>query len=322
MGDAVHIRTYRDEDLPAVLDLLRAALGEPALLQRTPELFRWKHIDNPYGRSVMLVAEADDTIVGLRTFMRWELEYKGQIIPCGRAVDTATHPAYLRRGIFTNLTSESIDVAREVGMRLIFNTPNQRSKPGYLKMGWSEVGPIGVLVRPHPTRLFATQTTLPTLDQLIPSAERVTPTQPVVATPRTGHDPEPDGLRTNRSDAYMSWRFAQHPTARYGAIRRPSGTAIVRANLRNGRPELVISDALGTDPTAAVVAATRSSRAAYDVASFPRGSIERRAAYRAALLPVPGVAALHLVANPIGDVEFDVTDLNQWRVALSDLELL
>ena len=148
MGEAVHVRSYRDEDLPAVLDLLRASLGESPLLQRTPELFRWKHVDNPFGPSVMLVAEVDETVVGLRAFMRWELDYGGDTIQCGRAVDTATHPDYLRRGIFRLLTMEALDVARDVGLQLIFNTPNERSRPGYLKMGWSDVGPIRVLVRP------------------------------------------------------------------------------------------------------------------------------------------------------------------------------
>ena len=65
MGEAIHVRMYRDEDLPAVLELLQAALGESPLLLRTPDLFRWKHIDNPFGRSVMLVAEVNETIVGL-----------------------------------------------------------------------------------------------------------------------------------------------------------------------------------------------------------------------------------------------------------------
>ena len=48
MGEAIHVRMYRDEDLPAVLELLRVALGETALLKRTPELFRWKHLETPF----------------------------------------------------------------------------------------------------------------------------------------------------------------------------------------------------------------------------------------------------------------------------------
>ncbi len=51
--------------------------ARPLSSRRTPELFAWKHIDNPFGRSIILVAEAEGTIAGLRAFMRWELTTPG-----------------------------------------------------------------------------------------------------------------------------------------------------------------------------------------------------------------------------------------------------
>ena len=132
-----------------MLALLRSSLGETSLLQRTPDLFAWKHLDNPFGRSIILVADAGGTIAGLRAFMRWELTTPdGATLRCVRAVDTATHPDFQRRGIFSRLTEAAVEAAREDGVDLIFNTPNEKSGAGYLKMGWQEVGPIGVMVRP------------------------------------------------------------------------------------------------------------------------------------------------------------------------------
>ncbi len=326
MGEAAHVRMYRDEDLPAVLELLRAALGESSLLQRTPELFRWKHIDNPFGRSVMLIAEVDETLVGLRAFMRWQLDYGGDTIRCGRAVDTATHPDYLRRGIFRLLTLEALDVARDVGLQLIFNTPNERSRPGYLKMGWSDVGPIRVLVRPHPTRLLrGRHASAPNLDELAPMAIPIESGSPSTADITSGHSADESahtGMRTPRSSRYLRWRFAEHPTARYSAAVGSSGTAVLRANLRKGWSELVISDALGPNPTEAVRSVIRTSKADYDIASFPPGSPGRHAARRAGMFPVPGAAALQLVARSIDALEVDVFNPKSWRLALSDVELL
>jgi GNAT superfamily N-acetyltransferase len=325
MGDAIHVRMYRDTDLPAVLDLLRAGLGESPLLKRTPDLFRWKHVDNPFGRSVLLVAEADESIVGLRAFMRWQLDFEGGVISCGRAVDTATHPAYQRRGIFKRLTMAALDVARDVGIQLIFNTPNERSRPGYLKMGWSDVGPIRVMVRPHPTRMpRRAATSFPTIEALAPGAAAISPggSGVVGIHDRGTESVVVHGLRTPRSVEYMEWRFAGHPTARYAEVVRPAGAAVLRANLRKGRSELVISDALGPEPAEAVRAAVRGSKADYDVASFPRRSAGRRAARRAGMLSVPGVAALRLVAHPLETLDVDVLDPRSWRLALSDLELL
>ncbi len=56
-----------------------------------------------------------------------------------RAVDTATHPDHQGRGIFSTLTPTR---SRRCGSRadLVFNTPNEKSLPGYLKMGWQIVG--------------------------------------------------------------------------------------------------------------------------------------------------------------------------------------
>ena len=67
----VQTRTYVDADERGVVDLLTLALGAGPAGRRPPEFFRWKHLENPFGRSLMLVAEADDRIVGLWAFMRW-----------------------------------------------------------------------------------------------------------------------------------------------------------------------------------------------------------------------------------------------------------
>ena len=119
MADPPAVRPYRDDDLPDVLDVLRAALGEPPGLRRTPQLFRWKHIDNPFGRSIMLVAELDGRIAGFRAFMRWRLMTPdGSVLECGRAVDTSTHPDFQRRGVFRALTEVGIERAAEEGIDL------------------------------------------------------------------------------------------------------------------------------------------------------------------------------------------------------------
>ena len=65
-----------------------------------------------------------------------------------RAVDTATDPEFQGRGIFTRLTLEALDELAADGVDFVFNTPNARSRPGYLKMGWQVVGRLAAAVRP------------------------------------------------------------------------------------------------------------------------------------------------------------------------------
>ncbi len=315
MGD-VRARAYEDDDLAGVLDLLRAALGETPILKRTPELFSWKHLDNPFGRSIIMVAEADDRIVGLRAFMRWELDHPSGRLRCVRAVDTATHPDYQRRGIFRLLTEHAVDLARADGVDLIFNTPNPQSGAGYLSMGWQEVGHIGVLARPLAGLLRRSPPTDGLPDVASVTNSPIITTAPAV-TPRPSNQ-----LRTPRTTDYLSWRFAQHPTARY--VRGGTGEHVIvaRPNVRSNRRELVVSDLFG-DPLARTLARwLRSIRADYAAGWFSRGSPERSTAIRAGMLQVPRVHSLRLIARPLRKLPFDVFELDGWDLAMSDLELL
>jgi len=316
MSDTITTRELDDRDVLDVLDLLRAALGEPPLLRRTPELFGWKHFENPFGRSLALVAETDDRIVGLRAFMRWDLTTPdGSVVRCVRAVDTATHPDYHRRGIFRRLTEETLELAVAKDIDLVFNTPNEKSGAGYLSMGWKEIGPVGGMVRPS-TRLLTDRTPGPTTE-----AGRFL-ADPVPADSISVADRAPLGLRTPRSDAYLRWRFASHPTARYFRVDAGDSVAVVRPNVRKGRRELVLADVFGPRPSRAIRRAGRQSRSAYLAAWFSPHTPERRAAVRSGLIPVPGVTALTLMARPLRDLEVDVASMTSWDLAISDLELL
>lgn len=316
VGNDIRIRRLQDEDLPAVLGLLQLALGESELLARTEEWFAWKHRDNPFGPSITLLADSGGQIVGLRAFMRWQLCLPGgDVLSCVRAVDTATHPDHQRRGIFKRLTLEALEVAEGEGVDLVFNTPNPQSKAGYLTMGWSEVGAIKALVRPHPLRLGRRHDgeDLPEPADFISGG--------VSDCDGLGDRP-PLGLRTRRTPEYYRWRFGGHPTARYLRVDAEDGTAIVRPNYRAGRRELIISELQGGSQRKAVRRVIRNSRAGYEVAWFSAGAPERRAAISAGMVPVPWLTALTLVARPLRPLPVDVTRMSSWDLGLSDLELL
>lgn len=313
MTTMTNTRILEDSDIDQVLDLMRLSLGETSLLQRTPDLFRWKHISNPFGRSIALVAEEAGRIVGLRTFMRWELDTpSGDRLRCVRAVDTATHPDFQRRGIFRRLTEEALEIAQDDRVDLVFNTPNSSSKPGYIKMGWSEVGRIGAMVRP--SRFLLTRGVEGDSPELY--LKQVAPID--VA---TLEDRRSDGLRTPRSKEYLSWRFASHPKARYLSATKDGATAVLRPHIRNGRREIVVADLFG-DPANALDAALRVKRFAYMATWFNEGAPERGAAIRRWFLPVPGLAALSLVMKPLTDLPPSYQSLAAWDFAVSDLELL
>lgn len=145
-GDLTYRRVV-DADRDAIIELLRVSLGRE-LDARYEALFAWKHEENAFGPSPAWVACDGELLVGFRALMRWEFRDGARIVRAVRAVDTATHPDYQGLGIFTRLTLRAIDELAAEGVEFVFNTPNDQSRPGYLKMGWQVVGQLPTLVRP------------------------------------------------------------------------------------------------------------------------------------------------------------------------------
>ena len=146
LPQGLNIREATPDDRPAIMELCRTSLGwgdDP----RFEQLFSWKHDENAFGPSYMWVATDGGKIVGLRAFMRWEFVRGGEVLHAVRAVDTATHPDYQGKGLFTAMTMHGLDVIEGDGIDFVFNTPNDKSRPGYLKMGWQEVGKLPVAIR-------------------------------------------------------------------------------------------------------------------------------------------------------------------------------
>jgi GNAT superfamily N-acetyltransferase len=342
----VSVRTFAVEDLPRVLDLLDASLGGGPAGRRPPEMFRWKHLDSPFGPSYMLVAECDERLIGLRALMRWRFTAGGTTIRAARAVDTATHPDYQGRGVFSLLTKAALEaVAGEV--ELIFNTPNGKSGPGYLKMGWQEVGRVPVAVRVRrPVRLLSGLRARSELGPApsapaVPAArvlergeevarllERDASPEPGPAGP-AGRSTGPGRLTTPRDLAYLRWRYGAAPLLGYRAVTeeregRLAGVAIFRVRPRGRLWEATISEVLagGDAHTASRLLRRVAREAKVDHLTFhaPAHSPLARAAARSGFLRSP--AGITLVANPLRrDLRPDPTRLDAWALSLGDLEV-
>jgi N-acetylglutamate synthase-like GNAT family acetyltransferase len=213
---AMLIRSATNDDTPAIIELLRNALGE-STIPKSEALWLWKHEQNPFGPSHVLVAEENNTLVGLRAFMQWQWLRKGKIYQAVRAVDTATHTAYQGRGIFKKLTLQQVENCRQQGIQFVFNTPNEQSRPGYLKMGWVQQGrmPLKCTV----LRPFAmVRAKLFNKDKYQPAMEDPSPFQKWTRDVLGMFDnqvQEAEQLTTVLSSQYISWRYANNPLFRY-----------------------------------------------------------------------------------------------------------
>lgn len=148
------IRKATSDDIPAIVRLLQLSLGE-GLIKKSAEIWNYKHIENPFGNSYVLLGFEDDILVGVRAFMKWQWQLAAQSWTAYRAVDTATHPDFQGKGIFKKLTLQALDDIQKDGETFVFNTPNEISRPGYLKMGWQIVDRIELAVIPIPLYFFS-----------------------------------------------------------------------------------------------------------------------------------------------------------------------
>jgi len=325
------IREYGDEDETAVLSLLASSLGGGPTGTRSPRLFRWKHLDNPSGRSLMLLAACDERVVGLRAFMRWRFVGDAEVIRAVRAVDTATHPDFQGRGIFRTLTLEALDRLRG-DTDVVFNTPNEKSMPGYLKMGWRSVGRLPVLLAPrHPVRVLgrwraADQRPTGLVDAPTAAEALADPDVPRLLVGR----PE-RRLHTIRTPEYLRWRYADAPLLDYRAVTerdsggRLSAMAIFRVRLRGSLREATVSELLLGQGGAAVGrrllrAVARAGRVDHLAMVFAPRSPERSAARRAGALRAPG--GVTLLCNPLHDpIDPDPTSMTSWALTTGDVEV-
>lgn len=330
----LRIRPYRDQDENDVLALLVAALGQGPAGQRSAEFFRWKHLENPFGRSFMLVCEAGGRIVGLRAFLRWRFDVDGRMVRTVRPVDTATHPAYQGRGIFSRLTRAALDeLSAEADV--VFNTPNEKSLPGYLKMGWRSVGRVPVLLRlRRPVR------SIRGFRRSVPIGPR-----PEVAASRAAEvigegsgltdllsvvERSTGQLATPRTLDFLRWRYARAPLLDYRAVAELEdghvrGVALFRVRPRRGLWETTIADVLvpaGDARTARTLLRRVALAAPVDhlACSFPVGSAAQRAAWRGGFLRAPGGIGM-VVRSFAREFEPDPYDLGSWSLRLGDLEV-
>lgn len=331
----------------ALNDLLREAMGESPINRKTTELWDWKHRRNPFGLSEGCYAwDAEREIVlGTRPLMQWRfVGPSGDPIPALRAVDTATRAEFRRQGTFSSLTSCAIASSRERGAAFVFNTPNSKSLPGYLKLGWKEVARWPVYFKVLRPETFSSRHEKSPSEGLprwrsVFGAEFLTwkefrdvygdSLRASLAdweTRRAGV-----GYRTIRSLEYLDWRFGAHPFVTYGVyplVDRGglAAFAIVRPNLRSGLKEAVLVEVFARAPdpellTGLLKTSIASLGADYAIAHFGEGSPEKRA------LLDSGFATRHGQSIPFAvrclrGTEPAAQSAGQWDLSFGDLELL
>jgi GNAT superfamily N-acetyltransferase len=317
------VRGVVPADGPAVLELLGAALGAE-VDEHYAAFFDWKHQQNPFGVSPAWDAVDSGRIVGFRTFMRWEFDTPQGVSRAVRAVDTATHPDHQGRGIFSLLTRAAIEELTADGVAFVFNTPNDRSRPGYLKMGWQVVDRLPTGLRPASLRALpriaaartaAERWSVPTVAALSVQVAFADEGALAALLERTARL---DAMTTRRSPAYLRWRYGFAPLA-YRVL--PAGDSVAhgllvfRLRRRGSALELVVADL--HVPQSSATTARRLIRTALRQTGADY-ALGLRMTPAHGLLPLPGQGP-QLTWRPLA--ASGVPSIDELAFSLGDIEL-
>lgn len=315
------VRAAEPGDDASVLPMLRASLGkvdDP----HYEEFLHWKHRENPFGASPAWVALHDGVVVGYRTFLRWEfLTPEVRVLRAVRAVDTATDPAYRGLGIFRTLTLQGVSELTLAGDALVFNTPNEQSRPGYLKMGWSLARrlPVGVLPRGPRSLVSMVTSRVPAslwseatevgVDATTAFADWHLAQQLIAHAPTTG-------VRTHCTPEYLAWRTHFGPLCYRLLLAQegdPAGGGVVfRLRRRGDAVEAAIIEQLVPNRRAGAALVRRVL-----VETGADYAIGLRTGPSAGLLPLPRQGPL-LTTRPLASAPPSPGD---WALTLGDIEL-
>jgi asparagine synthase (glutamine-hydrolysing) len=321
----VELRRATPADQPAVHGILAAAMSFDPDDARFAWLLRWKHRENAFGESPAWVAVSDGELVGYRAFMRWRFVGHDRSWSAVRAVDTATHPAHQGKGIFRSLTLHALEELRAEGVDFVFNTPNDQSRPGYLKMGWQLVGHQTPWIRPVGVRSLRriAQARAPADYWGEPSDAGTTAAEAfaddgAVAALLKASDVRDERIRTDRSPEYLRWRYpAPHLGYRVVTLGGDvaDGAACFRLRRRGASVEATVGDVLvpGDDPSgrrALLREIARQSGADY--------LLLLGASVRDRVVPLVGQGPT-LVWRAVRHTEMPAADA--WALSMGDVEL-
>ncbi len=226
------IRPYQPTDADAVQAVLAATYAERA----TPrDRYHWWSLGCPVATTGFMVAVAGEKLVGVQPMAIFPYRTTDTRVTGAMLTGVAVHPQWRRRGIFSALLNACEHEAWRQGAAFITTMPNDQSRPGFLKMGYTDLGLRTLLLRPlKPAALGARlvpvlgwaagagagllQTRLKPTPPPAPAAfhfRDISTLTPLHIQAATQHHALFPGLGIDRSAPWLHWRYRAAPHCPY-----------------------------------------------------------------------------------------------------------
>lgn len=108
---------------------------------------RWLYVDNPEGRAVGFDAYEGDVLAAHYVCVPARAMVHGVECRVLLSLNTATHPNYQGKGLFTKLADMTYTAGAEQGFSAVYGVANANSTPGFVrKLGFQLVSPLRAMV--------------------------------------------------------------------------------------------------------------------------------------------------------------------------------
>jgi GNAT superfamily N-acetyltransferase len=115
----------------------------PSATHLDARYLRWLYADNPAGAVVGMDAWDGERLAAHYVCVPAEARWLGRDCRVLLSLNTATHPDYQGRGLFTRLAEHTYAAGAERGFDAVYGVANANSTPGFLrKLGFGLVGPL------------------------------------------------------------------------------------------------------------------------------------------------------------------------------------
>lgn len=310
------VKQASKNDIPNIVELLKLSLGD-SVVEKSSAIWNFKHTDNPFGSSHVLVATDDEKFVGVRAFMKWNWQLGNDVWIAYRAVDTATHPDFQGKGIFKKLTLKALDDVQENQETFVFNTPNDKSRPGYLKMGWVivDILPIAIV----PTIVYCFQNIFK--KKVINTNQIETNRLEELCKIHNEVLSENNTIFTPKSVSYLKWRFEENPMQKYKVVSTNDSYVAMYIKKRRFFKELRVVEVISSNDS---IHKKMMQNAIIDYAIQNRCWITTLANKDLFRLRLYGKFGPKLSFKSLTEDTLFVKkalDINNWKYSLGDLEL-
>ena len=134
------------KDFYELYNLFRLAFPNSKHLIKNPVTYQsylnWLYLDNPLGLPVGYNAYCEGKLVGHYACIPLNWSYENKIYRALLSLNTAVHPNFRRKGLFSELAEKTYKFAKKEGFDFVYGVSNSNSTHGFMKLGFCLVGEL------------------------------------------------------------------------------------------------------------------------------------------------------------------------------------